>query len=100
MFIYRFGKRSDTVNQQEDAESLPRVSVTEREDRCDCTTRHKFLSPKHFWKRHLAIFHIELWYTTQRHLNPPHPHSLTLKDVLFGVPIRLWPLPSPENTRL
>ena len=29
MFIYRFGKRSDSVNQQEDAESLPRVSVTE-----------------------------------------------------------------------
>ena len=30
MFIYRFGKRSDSVNnQQEDAESLPRVSVSE-----------------------------------------------------------------------
>ena len=45
MFIYRFGKRSDSVNQQEDAESLPRVSVTENvHERRDAIVRRDISS--------------------------------------------------------
>ena len=81
MFIYRFGKRSDSVNnQQEDAESLPRVSITEnvRERRGaivrrDISSYHPHISGRDTLQYSILSYGGKVHNPKAPH--PPHPHS-------------------------